>query len=218
MTIIALLLCYFLGAIPFGVLIGRVCGVDVRAVGSGNSGATNVWRALGPKAGAAVFALDVGKGMAAPFIGKALLGSEEFLFIALCAALAVLGHTFSVFLRFRGGKGIATGVGAAFVLMPLPALLCFALWGVVLLLTRMISAASLASSIALPLSGWALGEHREAVGVIAILCAVAVVKHLPNLRRIVGGHEPKIQIGKAKTSAAAASPSLSSPCRVLPKR
>ena len=151
MLYVALLLSYLLGAIPFGVIVGKMRGVDIRAVGSGNSGATNVWRVLGPVAGTSVFLLDVLKGLAAPFIGRALVGPTEYWPIALCALLAVVGHTFSCFLKFRGGKGIATGLGMAVGLMPIPALLAFALWGIVLLLSRMISVASVVAVAAAPI-------------------------------------------------------------------
>jgi len=198
MTIIALLLSYFLGAIPFGVIVGKMRGVDVRAVGSGNTGTTNVWRTLGPKAGASVFALDVAKGLAAPFIARALIASTEYSWIAVCAAMAIIGHTFSVFLKFRGGKGIATGLGAALGLMPIPALIAFAVWGGVLLLSRMISVASIAACIALPLLALAFQVPNAYVVVIAIIALLAILKHIPNMKRIAAGTEPKINLGKKR--------------------
>lgn len=200
-----LLLCcllgYFLGAIPFGVIVGKAHGVDVRAVGSGNSGATNVWRTLGPGAGILVFALDVCKGLAAPLIARTLPGGDHWT-IALCAALAIVGHTFSVFLKFRGGKGIATGLGAALGLMPVPAVIAFALWGVALLLSRMISVASVVACVALPLVAWQLDAPRPFVLVIAIIAMIAIVKHIPNIRRILAGTEPKVQIGRKNSAPA----------------
>lgn len=198
MTIIALLLCYFLGAIPFGVIVGKMRGVDVRTVGSGNSGATNVWRTLGPAAGASVFGLDVLKGLAAPFIAHALIGPHEYTWIAVCAAMSIIGHTFSVFLKFRGGKGIATGLGAALGLMPIPALIAFAIWGLVLLLSRMISVASIAACIALPTLALLFNVPTPYVVVIAIIALLAIVKHIPNMKRIVAGTEPKINVGKKR--------------------
>ena len=201
MTIIALLLSYFLGAIPFGVIVGKMRGVDVREVGSGNTGTTNVWRTLGPKAGASVFILDVAKGLAAPFIARALISPTEYSWIALCAAAAILGHTFSVFLKFRGGKGIATGLGAALGLMPIPALVAFALWGGVLLLSRMISVASIAACIALPLLALVFQVPSAYVVVIAVIALLAILKHIPNMKRIAAGTEPKIRIGKKSAVA-----------------
>lgn len=196
------LLGYFLGAIPFGVLVGRARGVDICAVGSGNSGATNVWRTLGPVAGITVFALDVLKGLAAPFIARLLVGPTDHWAIAFCAALAIVGHTFSVFLKFRGGKGIATGLGAALGLMPVPALIAFAVWGVVLLGSRMISVASVVACVALPLAAWLLGAPQPYIIVIVVIAIIAIAKHIPNMQRVAAGTEPKVQIGKKKGEAA----------------
>src|SRR4028119_1387301 len=151
MTALALFISYLLGAIPFGVLVGRARGIDVRAVGSGNIGTTNVWRALGPGAGSLVFALDVAKGLAAPLLACTLVGNEYWI-IALCALVAVLGHTFSVFLKFKGGKGIATAFGVLLGLNWMLALGLFALWGAVLALSRMISVASVVACIAAPIT------------------------------------------------------------------
>jgi len=191
-----LIFCYFLGAIPFGVIVGKMRGVDVRAVGSGNSGATNVWRTLGPVAGASVFALDVLKGLAAPIIARVMIGPHQYSWIAACAALAIIGHTFSIFLKFRGGKGIATGLGAALGLMPIPALIAFAIWGGVLLISRMISVASIAACIALPLLALAFHVPTAYFVVIAIIAMLAILKHIPNIKRIAAGTEPKINTGK----------------------
>ena len=202
--LLSCLLGYFLGAIPFGVLVGKARGVDIRAVGSGNSGATNVWRTLGPAAGITVFALDVLKGLAAPFIARLLVGPTDHWAIALCAALAIVGHTFSVFLKFRGGKGIATGLGAALGLMPVPALIAFAVWGLALLATRMISAASVIACVALPLAAWLLNAPQPYIAVIAVIAIIAIVKHIPNMQRIVAGTEPKVQIGRKKQEGGAA--------------
>jgi glycerol-3-phosphate acyltransferase PlsY len=203
MAYIAFLLSYMLGAIPFGVLVGKARGVDIRSVGSGNSGATNVWRTLGPVAGTTVFILDVLKGLAAPFIARELVGSQEYSVIAICAALAVIGHTFSCFLKFRGGKGIATGHGMALGLMPLPALLAFALWGIVLLLSRMISVASIIAAAAAPLLALWLKAPTPYVVVITIISLIAIIKHIPNMKRIAAGTEPRVGGGKSTPAQAA---------------
>ena len=148
---------YVLGAIPFGVLIGRLRGVDVRAVGSGNIGATNVYRALGPGAGLSVFALDVAKGLAGAFIGRTVIPSTHSQFfwgVAACAVAAVIGHVFSIFLRGSGGKGIATALGAIAGLAPWVALGALALWGVVLAISRIISVASIAACCAVAIGAW----------------------------------------------------------------
>ena len=192
MPILAFILSYLVGAIPFGVLAGKLCGVDVRSIGSGNIGATNVYRALGPKVGFAVFSLDVLKGVAGPFIGRALLGPQFYTEIALCGLLVAVGHVFSVFLKFKGGKAIATGLGVFGALSFPVAVSCLALWGVVLLVTRMVSVASIAACLAAPLACWFFKVPTPFFAVMSLIAAVAFLKHLPNLKRIRAGTEPKL--------------------------
>lgn len=198
MLFLALFLSFFVGSIPFGVLIGQMRGVDVRASGSGNIGATNVWRVLGPKAGTAAFVLDVLKGVAGPLIGKWLIPGSE-VGIAACGIFAVLGHTFSPFLGFKGGKGISTSLGALFGLMPVVALVAFAFWGVVLALSRMVGLASVGACLVLPILAWAMPHSTPAAIVATLMGILAFVKHLPNLKRILAGTEPKI--GQKKAAA-----------------
>lgn len=211
MTFLAIISSYLLGAIPFGVLVGRARGVDVRAVGSGNIGTTNVWRALGPRAGSLVFALDVAKGLAAPLLARAVLGNDDNV-VALCALVAVLGHTFSVFLNFKGGKGIATAFGAMLGLAPAVALGCLALWGAALLLSRTISIASVAACLVAPPACAFTGLPPAYVAVVAVFALVALLKHVPNMKRIKAGTEPKVgQWGKLHRAASEAEPADKSP-------
>ena len=200
MLFLALLLSFFIGAVPFGVLIGKMRGVDVRAAGSGNIGATNVWRVLGPKAGSAAFVLDVLKGVAGPMIGKWLIPGHD-VGIAACGIFAVLGHTFSPFLGFKGGKGISTSLGALFGLIPVVGLAAFAVWCVGIGLTRMVSAASVAACIALPILALLIRWPQPTplpFFIVALLMSVfAFVKHIPNLKRIAAKTEPKIGAKKA---------------------
>ncbi len=190
MIFLALLLSFFIGAIPFGVLIGRARGVDVRASGSGNIGATNVWRVLGPRAGTAAFVLDVLKGVAGPLIGR-WVGVGE-VGVAACGIFAVLGHTFSPFLGFKGGKGISTSLGALFGLMPIVGLVDFALWGVLLGATRYVSVASIAACLMLPILAWTLPHSTPAAIVATLMGILAFVKHIPNVKRLSARTEPKI--------------------------
>jgi glycerol-3-phosphate acyltransferase PlsY len=200
MSFFVLILAYFIGAIPFGVLVGRACGVDVQSVGSGNIGTTNVWRALGPKMGATVFLLDVLKGTAASLLARTLVPDNQTIW-ALAMFVVVLGHTFSVFLKFKGGKGVATAFGAMLGVVPAVALGCFAWWGLVLLLSRTISVASIAVCFAAPIGAVYVGATPITIGVISLFCVVGLVKHLPNVKRIIAGTEPKVGQKKSATSS-----------------
>ena len=193
---LALALAFLCGAIPFGVLIGKMRGVDVRAAGSGNIGATNVWRLLGPKAGSAAFVLDVAKGLAGPFLARNFVGPGAHWEIALCAIAAVLGHTFSPFLGFKGGKGIATSLGAMFGLMWPVGIGLLLVWGAVLAVSRMVSVASVAGCVALPILALVFGVPMPYLLVGLLMSVVALVKHIPNLKRVVAGTEPKIGAAK----------------------
>jgi len=199
MIFLALLLSFLIGSIPFGVLLGKMRGVDVRAVGSGNIGATNVWRALGPTFGVLSFALDMMKGWAGPIVGGFLLAGNTW-GIAACGIASVLGHIFSPFLGFKGGKGISTSLGALFGLMPWVGVIIFAFWGVVLAFSRMISLASVAACVGLPFLALLLHAPRPYVLVASLMSLFALVKHIPNLRRIAAGTEPKIGAKKVEVN------------------
>ncbi len=194
---LSIALSYFVGALPFGVLVGRRLGVDVRTVGSGNTGATNVWRALGPKAGAAVFALDVAKGLFGPLFARGLHANENI--VAVCAVTAVLGHVFSIFLKGRGGKGIATALGAIIGLNAPVAFLALALWGVVLGLSRFISLASVVAAASVLVLPWLLRVPLADGLVMSVMSVLAIAKHIPNMKRLLNGTEPKIGAKKASS-------------------
>ncbi len=199
--LLAIALAYFVGALPFGVLVGRRLGVDVRTVGSGNTGATNVWRALGPRAGAAVFTLDVAKGLCGPLIARGLGTSENI--VALCAVTAVLGHVFSIFLKGRGGKGIATALGAIMGLSAPVALLGLALWGLVLGLSRFVSLASVAAAASVLVLPWILRVPLADGLVMSVMGVLAIAKHIPNIKRLLNRTEPRIGAPKPPDAAAA---------------
>jgi glycerol-3-phosphate acyltransferase PlsY len=191
-TIEVVLAAYLLGSIPFSFLVARAFGVhDVRRVGSGNVGATNVLRNAGKAAGALALVLDVGKGAAAPALAGWLAPGEPAL-AAAAALAAVVGHIFPVWLRFHGGKGVATGLGAFAPLSPLAVLGALAAFVVVALATRFVSLGSVAGAIAL--AGLVVGLHGlDPVAVAAVLSAALVVfRHRSNLRRILGGTERRV--------------------------
>jgi len=193
---------YLLGSIPFGYLAGEIAGVDVRKVGSGNVGATNVLRVLGKPYGYAVFALDFLKGLGAVKISVLIAthvlpewGSPE-IFGIVAAASAVIGHCFPLWLKFRGGKGVATSAGALFGLMPLAMLVGVAIWILIFWLTRYVSLASVIAAAALPIVIAIVTRLNQSYGkalFYSSLCIAAVViwRHHSNLSRLMRGREPR---------------------------
>src|SRR5882724_10198599 len=193
---------YLLGSIPFGYLAGRIAGIDIRQAGSGNIGATNVVRVLGKRYGYPVFFLDFFKGLGAVEIAIAFAraarpewGSPEVYGI-LAAFGSVIGHSFPPWLKFRGGKGVATFAGALFGLMPLAMLIGVAIWIVVFWLTRFVSVASMAAAVALPLVIGIMTRlnqtHGKALFYSSLGIATVVIwRHHSNLSRLVRGREPR---------------------------
>ncbi len=191
---------YLLGSIPFGYIAARLAGVDIRREGSGNIGATNVLRVLGRKHGYAVFTADTLKGLMAVrlalWVGK---GTDiRWELGAIAGACAVIGHAFPVWLRFRGGKGVATSVGACFGLLPLETLLVLAVWLIVFALFRFVSLASIAAAAALPVSVWLIlpRDHAGRGLLVAFAMGLAlliIVRHRSNIRRLLRGTEPKFE-------------------------
>lgn len=187
---------YLCGAIPFGFLVGRAAGVDIRRLGSGNIGATNILRNLGPKPAALTLSLDVLKGLAPVLAARSVPGSAGAWVLGAGLA-AIAGHTFPVFLRFRGGKGVATAFGVLIGLSPPAALATVLAWAAVYLFTGVVSKASLAAAACLPLlllrfSG---GDPWPVAFGIAAAILVAVT-HRGNIRRIIRGEEPVTRLWK----------------------
>jgi len=183
---------YLLGSISFAVLIVRLTtGTDIRAEGSGNAGATNVLRSYGRKLAILVALLDVGKGAAAVLLMR--LVTADPLWGAAAGLAAVLGHVFPVFYGFRGGKGVATAVGAFLVLAPLALLSCLAVFVLVVALTRYVSLGSVISMVLLPpVAGLLFHASRPVVVAASLTALVVVLKHLGNLKRLATGRERKL--------------------------
>jgi len=183
---------YLLGSISFAVLIVRLTtGTDIRAEGSGNAGATNVLRFYGRKLAILVALLDVGKGAAAVLLMR--LVTADPLWGAAAGLAAVLGHVFPVFYGFRGGKGVATVVGAFLVLAPLALLTCLAVFVLVVALTRYVSLGSVISMVLLPpVAGLLFHASRPVVVAASLTALVVVLKHLGNLKRLATGRERKL--------------------------
>jgi acyl phosphate:glycerol-3-phosphate acyltransferase len=183
---------YLLGSIPFGVLVARaVRGVDVRASGSGNIGATNVARVAGVGPGLLVLALDAAKGALAVLLAQALL-PEAPLVQALCGLAAVLGHVFPFSLGFRGGKGVATALGVLAVLVPAAAVAGVLAYALVFALFRISSLGSLVAGLAAVAAAAAWPGTRLSVGFTAVLYALILVTHRGNMRRLLGRAETRL--------------------------
>jgi acyl phosphate:glycerol-3-phosphate acyltransferase len=186
---------YLLGSIPFAFLAGKARGIDLRRVGSGNLGAANVFRNLGRGWGIAVMAADIGKGILAVVLAKVL---TEDPWPAIAAGAAMAGHVFPVWLRFKGGKGVAVGGGALIGLVPLTAAIALGIWLVVLLTTRFSSLASIVAAVAAPLVAIALDEPWSSVAFTALGSLAILVLHRGNIARLIRHEESRIQLGRAR--------------------
>jgi glycerol-3-phosphate acyltransferase PlsY len=188
---------YLLGSLPFGYWLPRLFrGEDIRESGSGNVGATNVFRVYGRRLGAAVVLLDVGKGFAAALLG---LWAGGALVGVLAGAAAMLGHARPVFLRFEtGGKMVATAGGAAFALAPLAALCCVGVWIAAFVLSRYASVASIVTAVALVLFVWVFGSAWPVVAFAVLGAGAIVFVHRHNLRRLLAGTEHRFELRRAR--------------------
>jgi glycerol-3-phosphate acyltransferase PlsY len=193
---------YLLGSIPFGYLAGRLGGIDIRQVGSGNIGATNVVRALGKAYGYPVFALDFLKGFTAVKIsmlmapGRPPEWNSPEIFGIVAAISSVLGHSYPPWLKFKGGKGVATSAGALLALTPIATLVGVAIWIIVFWLTRYVSLASITAAVVLPIIVLVVKSQDQNKGkplVYSSVCVAAVViwRHRSNLSRLIRGTEPR---------------------------
>lgn len=194
------LLSYLLGSIPASYLVVRALkGIDLRTVGSGNLGATNTFRAVGWKGGVFVLAIDVAKGfVAAAFVSRLVEGSlSAETARVFCGVLAILGHMFSPFVRFRGGKGIATAAGAYVAIAPLPCLVATGVFSLAFGLTRIVSVGSMAGALSLPLAVWLVGAWKGSFDSAVFLFSLAIslvilLKHRSNIRRLRAGEEKRL--------------------------
>lgn len=220
---------FLVGSIPFGLLIGRRMGIDIRAHGSGNIGATNVRRVLGKRAGTLCFALDVGKGLV-PTLGAglamgvagrlAIAPGEAWAWLAVMAT-PVLGHIFCPWIGFKGGKGVATGLGAlvgVFPALAVPGAVALVAWLATLRVTRYVGVSSCVAAVLLPPSAWGWltlgpglvggepGARLPFVVVTALLAGLVILRHRGNLARTLAGTEPKVG-GRAESARSGNGPS-----------
>lgn len=198
------LLAYLLGSIPFGYLIVKLTsGDDVRETGSGGTGATNVTRSAGKWAGLLTLLLDALKGAAAAFVARLILGDNSGVswWVAAASVAVVAGHVFPVWLKFRGGKGVATGLGVFLVLAPLAVLCALFVFVIIVWATRYVSLGSMAAAAMLPLAVWLLGSRVGPNELIVPLLTAASVggaliifMHRANIGRLLSGKENKLKI------------------------
>ncbi len=194
---------FFLGCLPCGPFVARLRGIDLRSVGSGNVGATNVYRAMGRKWALAVFAADVLKGFLPVVV--TLYVTEVPVMAMLAGVAAVTGHIFNPLYGFRGGKGIATSFGAMLGIFPLAALLALFTWAAVVYQTRTVSLASLCASLSLPfftlITKWDTPYTRSALLAGFILSGLTIAAHRENIGRLISGQEEKIGREKSENQA-----------------
>jgi len=198
----SILIGYGLGGIPSGLWVGRVRGIDLTASGSRNIGATNAFRVLGPRWGALVFLLDAAKGFLAVAVARAMgaatqARADQWVLPALLGGVAaILGHIFTPWLRFRGGRGVATSLGVFLSLAPTPTLVAFGLWILLVALSRRVSVGSVVAAGVYPFIVFAMllgsPERAPVTWVAALIAVLVIIRHIPNIRRILSGTEPAI--------------------------
>lgn len=202
MTIKVLLLVlfsYLLGAVPTGYLIARkAMGIDIREHGSGNPGAANVYRTVGKWAGVTTFLIDGLKGFIPTCLALHIFPGNYWPAI-LCGTIAILGHMWTIYLKFRGGKGVATSAGVFAALLPIPTGLAFAAFVVCVALWGRISIGSIVACVVLPVASFFIGSHPLAVDIMALAIALLVIyKHIPNIKRLLAKKELAFEDGAKK--------------------
>ncbi|MBL8023047.1 MAG: glycerol-3-phosphate 1-O-acyltransferase PlsY [Elusimicrobia bacterium] len=184
-------LAYGLGSIPTGYLMGRgLKGIDIRTVGSGNVGATNVFRSVGKMAGVATLLVDIAKGFLAVELALIFLGGNLW---PLFAGVAVVGgHSWSFWVHFRGGKGVATSAGVFLALLPVPMGIALLVFALLFGLSRRVSVGSIGAAMVLPVAAQGLESPASRVLLALILSGVVIFRHIPNIRRLLRGEEPPL--------------------------
>jgi len=199
---------YLIGSIPFGFLIAKSQGKDIRTLGSGNIGATNVFRSISKKLGIITFALDVGKGVCGvllvPLLAARLTstGFEGMALPLFCGAMTIAGHNWTCFLGFKGGKGIATSAGMLIGLSPVCVGIAFLGWLITFLTTRYVSVASIAACVVLAVAVWPFHMNQNGIWFPAVLTALAALgiwKHRANILRLKAGTESRFDFRKTKS-------------------
>jgi glycerol-3-phosphate acyltransferase PlsY len=185
-------LSYIIGSVPFGLLISKAKGVDIRKQGSGNIGATNVLRCLGKPLGITCFVLDALKGYL-PAALFPLIGKVDPTFGILFGTAAILGHNFPVFLNFKGGKGVATSAGVLLGVAPLAVVIGLAAWVIVFKLSGYVSLGSIIATLVVIITGWTAGYGPVIATALTLLGALSIYRHRSNIQRLLAGTENKFQ-------------------------
>lgn len=195
LTIVA----YLFGAIPFGLLVAKSRGVDIREKGSGNIGATNVFRVVGKGWGVCTFTLDALKGFIPSFVFP-LIGNVDPVWGVLFGLTAIIGHSFSVYLKFKGGKGVATSAGMLLGVAPLAVAIGFVVWLLTVLISRYVSLASILAAATVGISVWFVGDKGLVVNIaLTILGLLVIWLHRANVKRLMNGTENRF--GKKKETS-----------------
>jgi glycerol-3-phosphate acyltransferase PlsY len=204
--LVTALVAYLLGSIPTGFLVAKARGVDIRTVGSGNIGATNAFRVLGKGFGIFVLLMDALKGYVAVQYGTMLVerllsGGVPHQYLCITAGIAaILGHNFTCWLNFKGGKGIATSAGVLIALVPLALVIVLSIFIILFVTTRYVSIGSIGAAFALPFATWFTQHDKGLTTVMAAIGALAILKHRKNIQRLLNGTENRIQFRKKEAT------------------
>ncbi|MBR5381894.1 MAG: glycerol-3-phosphate 1-O-acyltransferase PlsY [Oscillospiraceae bacterium] len=194
-TMLACVLSYLVGSVPSGLIFGKlIWNIDLREHGSHNIGATNAWRTIGKPAGILIFAFDFLKGVIGVGFGAALSGTP--LAQVLGGIFAIIGHSCSLLLGFKGGKGVATGLGVIAMLMPKEALIVFLIWLAIVRVTRYVSLGSIVAAACAPILAWLFGKPAETVAFGVVAAIFIIYRHQSNIERLLSGTESRIEAAK----------------------
>ena len=192
--VLIILVGYLLGGVPSGLFVGRYfCNIDIRDFGSKNIGSTNMFRTLGPKPALIVLLADMLKGILA--VGFALYINASEYALLLGGIMAIIGHNYPLFLGFKGGRGVATGLGVILVLVPKVTIIVFLVWLIIVLLTRYVSLGSIIAAFLVPILSWYFNYPTTFIGFGIIAAVFVILRHKENIKRLLSGNENKIKAG-----------------------
>jgi len=190
--IVIILISYLMGSIPFGLLLAKIIkGIDIREYGSGNIGTTNVSRIMGKKWGLIVFTLDSAKGLIPTLFSK-IRYPQNYTLLLITGIAAILGHIYSLFLNFKGGKGVATAFGVMLVLLPIPTLITLGVFAITFLLTGYVSLSSIIAAVSLPILTLIFNLNTSIAAMVSTLSCLVIYNHKENIKRIVNKEESKL--------------------------